>query len=221
MNDALWQKWNANWKWILSVAEKNDWDTSIEIKETVTEEQICELEEEINNKLPEDFRQVLKKYSSRIDFNWYMDGEIEGFEAIFCGGSDGLLWGFDQLSSMYKNYLGWIETCFPNIENTYDKVWHHKIPFLEVGNGDMLAFEIIDDKNEYPVVFLSHEGSDFNGSRLGENFIEFITNWSNVGCIGTDDWTLEIFYDKDANKLMSDSLLINEWKKAVDGVFNK
>lgn len=217
LNELLWNKWKSDWNWILTVAENRNWDyNDIEIKKIITEDQISKLEHEIKIKLPKDFKQVLKEYSSGIYLNWHMDDdEIKGFEAIFCGGSDGILWDFDQLDQMYKNYEDWVKSCFPNPDNEYDKIWHNKIPFLGVGNGDIIAFDIIEGKSEYPVVFLSHDGSDFHGNRLAENFIEFITNWSNIGCVGTEDWILEIFYDFENQKLMTNSPVIDEWKQAL------
>jgi len=215
LNKTLWNKWQSDWSWIMSVAESRNWDYSeLVIQEPVSLEEIKALEENLNIELPSDFKHVLCEYSSGVDFNWHMDGdEIESFEAIFCGGSDGILWDFSQLERMYKNYKDWIKVCFPDPNNEYDKIWYDKIPFLEVGNGDIIAFDAMEAG--YPVVFLSHDGSDFHGSRLAGNFIEFITNWSNIGCVGTEDWILEIFYDSDSKKLMNESTIIDEWKQAL------
>lgn len=79
----------------------------------------------------------------------------------------------------------------------------------------MIAFDIIEGKERYPVVFLSHDGSDFHGSCLAGNFIEFITNWSNIGCVGTKDWGLEIFYDFENKKMMNNAPIIDKWKQAL------
>lgn len=79
----------------------------------------------------------------------------------------------------------------------------------------MIVFDRVSTENGCPVIFLSHDGSDFHGSHLADSFIEFITNWSNIGCVGTEDWILEIFYDSDSKKLMSESSVINEWKQAL------
>lgn len=217
LNKTLWNKWQSDWSWIMSIAETRNWDYSkIVIKDPIALEEIKTLEKSLDIELPSDFKHVLCEYSSGIDLNWHMDDdEIESFEAIFCGGSDGILWDFSQLDRMYKNYLDWVAKCFPDPNNEYDKIWHNKIPFLEVGNGDMIVFDRVSTENGCPVIFLSHDGSDFHGSHLADSFIEFITNWSNIGCVGTEDWILEIFYDSDSKKLMSESSVINEWKQAL------
>lgn len=217
MDKALWTKWKNDWDFMISVAEKKDWDYSEpEIKKAVSEEEIAALEKELGVIYPFDFKQILTEYASAVHFNWHMDeDEIEGFESLFCGGSDGLLWDFKYLKPFYESYLGWIKQCFADPSDEYNKVWHNKIPFLEVGNGDRIAFDIPDDEGNCPIIFLSHDGSDFHGSRLAANFIDFITRWSNIGCIGTEDWQLEVFYDFDQKILMDDSSVIDEWKKCL------
>lgn len=212
LNKTLWNKWQSDWSWILSIAESRNWDyNELVIKEPISLEEIKTLEGNLCIELPSDFKHVLCEYSSGIDFHWHMDGnEIESFEAVFCGGSDGILWDFFQLERMYKNYL---DNCFLDSNDECDKIWHNKIPFLEVGNGDIIAFDAMEAG--YPVIFLSHDDSDFHGSHLADNFVEFITNWSNIGNVGTEDWILEIFYDSDNKKMMNESSIINEWKQAL------
>jgi hypothetical protein len=63
------------------------------------------------------------------------------------------------------------------------------------------------------VVYLDHEGSDFNGCRLGLNFVDFITRWSNLGC--PDPLIRDLFHDSDQNLLMDSGQIVENWKRWV------
>ena len=34
---------------------------------------------------------------------------------------------------------------------------------------------------------------NFHGQILGENFIDFMNKWTQLGCVGTEDWQFEPF----------------------------
>jgi hypothetical protein len=70
----------------------------------------------------------------------------------------------------------------PASDGEWCRVWRNKTPFMEVGNGDYIAFDVSQGDEHCPVIYLDHEGDEFGGSRLGLNFIDFITRWSNLGC---------------------------------------
>jgi len=215
MNKEVWNEWISRIEWILEIAKKRNWDYSdLTIKKPISEKAFEILEKELNLEYPKDFKEVLTKYSSGILMDWQIEGEETAgeFREIFCGAGRGYLWDFDTLRDDYKNIKGWITECFSNPEDEYDKIWYNKIPFLDVPNGDVIAF---GDKtgNGNQVVYLSHDGSDFHGQILGDNFIDFIDKWTQLGCIGTEDWQFEPFYDYDTKKLLSDKSVLDKWIK--------
>ncbi len=219
MNSKLWDEWIKNLKWIHEIAKKRGWDyDDIVIKEPLYEKQVEELETKLNIKYPTDFKKILTEYSSGIHFSWQMRGEKANgeYRGVFCGGGDGYLWNFESLEELYKDYISWVENCFPNIEDEYDKIWHNKIPFLHVPNGDFIVFDVVEPMETSPIIYLSHEGDDFHGSCLANSFIEFITKWTNIGCVGTEDWQLEVFYDVDNKTLKGEGLIIDHWKQWLE-----
>jgi cell wall assembly regulator SMI1 len=218
MDKAIWDKWVRDWNWILMIAKKRNWDHDpLLIKPPVKLSQITQLEKELGINYPSAFKTVLTEYASGVRFGWQIEGEeTEGeFKGVFCGCGRGYLWDFGTLKDDYENYIKQLEG-FPNIDDEYDRVWHNKIPFLDVPNGDTIAFDIAKGLENSAVVYLSHEGDDFHGSRLGENFIEFITRWSNLGCIGTEDWQYEPFYDSEKRKLRDHAPVIERWKQWLE-----
>ena len=96
---------------------------------------------------------------------------------------------------MKKSRKGWEEDVYPNYNNEYDRVWHNKMAFHQVGNGDYIAIEL-EPENYGKVVYLSHDGSENHGLYIADNFKEFLMNYAAVGCTGGDDWQWEPFYTK-------------------------
>ena len=221
MNNAIWGQWLKNWNWILDITKKRDWDVKdLIIKPTISLAEINEIENELGILYPVEFKTVLTEYSSGVMLNWQIEHEEneEEFRQVFCGGGWGQLWDIEILRESYNGYVGWITECFPNIDDEYDKIWHNKAPILRVPNGDMIAFDIFEKMENCPVIYLSHDGSDFHGHRPAENFIDFISRWSNIGCVGTEDWQFEPFYDHQNMTLMGKGKVIDRWKQWLEVV---
>jgi hypothetical protein len=219
MDNTLWAEWLKNWNWILAIAKRRNWDVKeLVIKPTVSISEIEEIERELGILYPTEFKTILTKYSSSVMLNWQIEHEeTEGeFRQVFCGGGWGQLWDFEILRENYDGYMGWVTECFPNPEDEYDRIWHNKVPILRVPNGDMIVLDTFEKKENCPVIYLSHDGSDFHGHRLGENFIDFISRWSNIGCVGTEDWQYEPFYDYENMTLKDSGEVIARWKKWLE-----
>lgn len=56
--------------------------------------------------------------------------------------------------------IDWEEECFNNEDDEYDAVWHHKLGFMHVPNGDMIAFDVKKSETNPPVVYLSHDDGE-------------------------------------------------------------
>jgi len=215
MEKALWEKWVSDWNWIMAIARKRNWQTRpLEIKPPIDITEIILLEENIGIRYPEEFKYVLANYSSGVYFKWQMKDEEpeDELKCVFSGGGRGCLWDFSFLKNDFDNYTGWVTKCFSNPEDPYDKMWQNKVPFLDVPTGDVIAFDTSESAIESPIIYLSHDGADFHGKRLAKNFIDFITQWSNLGCVGTEDWQFEPFYDYEKMELMGTGPQIDRWK---------
>lgn len=157
------------------------------IDEPVSPERIIEVEEQLEIVLPVSFKKVLKEFSGNFSLRWFLPEEMERpneFIEIFCGTPH---WSLELLSHLEEEHIKCIENVFPNSEDEYDVVWHNKLVFCEVGNGDYLAFDI--NKNEdAPIVYLSHSDGEGHGYKIANNFVEFIDNWSRLGFVGCEDW---------------------------------
>ena len=170
------------------------------IEKPATEEEIKAVEAKLGYTLPPHFREVLLENTAHLDFYWSIyeflekneDFLPEGLVEIFRGQ---LLFGLDLLLDYEDDRKGWVKEVYPDYNNEYDRVWHNKMSFHQVGNGDYIAIEL-EPENYGKVVYLSHDGSENHGLYIASNFKEFLMNYAAIGCIGGEDWQWEPFYTK-------------------------
>ena len=170
------------------------------IEKPATEEEIKAVEEQLGYTLPPHFREVLLENTAHLEFWWDIDDIIDEEDIslpdklaeIFRGK---LLFGLDLLLDYEEDRQDWEGEVYPNSDKEYDRVWHNKMSFFQVGNGDYIAIEL-EPENYGKVVYLSHDGSENHGLYIADNFKEFLMNYAAVGCTGGEDWQWEPFYTK-------------------------
>ena len=170
------------------------------IEKPATEEEIKAVEAKLGYTLPPHFREVLLENTTHLEFGWDIDDIIDEEDIslpdklaeIFRGK---LLFGLDLLLDYEEDRQDWEGEVYPNSDKEYDRVWHNKMSFFQVGNGDYIAIEL-EPENYGKVVYLSHDGSENHGLYIADNFKEFLMNYAAVGCTGGEDWQWEPFYTK-------------------------
>ena len=170
------------------------------IEKPATEEEVKAVEAKLGYTLPAHFREVLLENTADLEFWWDIDDIIDEEDIslpdklaeIFRGK---LLFGLDLLLDYEEDRQDWEGEAYPNSDKEYDRVWHNKMSFFQVGNGDYIAIEL-EPENYGKVVYLSHDGSENHGLYIADNFKEFLMNYAAVGCTGGEDWQWEPFYTK-------------------------
>lgn len=160
---------------------------ALSIEEPATEKEVAILEGKLGFELPLSLREVLLGFSKKVEFRWFMpEGyEFEGdLSQIFSGERH---WSLDWVAQFNEDKNGWIDEVFPNKEDPYDMIWHNKLAFHEVGNGDYLAIDLSTPGYE-PVVYLSHDDGGGHGVEMAKDFKEFVFLSSRLGCVGAEDW---------------------------------
>jgi len=148
---------------------------------------ILEIEMKLNYKLPDDFKNILITTTSHCEFKWFLPENFplpNNLKNIFCGE---LHWGIDFIIPFNEDKDLWIKKVFPNVEDEYDKVWHNKFVFQEVGNGDYISIDLLPH-NYGKVIYLSHDDGEGHGFIMANSFSELIINWTKLGCVGGEDW---------------------------------
>lgn len=172
------------------------------------------LEEKLGFSIPHSFKDVLIEFSGKVEFRWFfpegykLEGELN---EIFCGERH---WSLEWIYEFNESKNGWVEECFPNKEDPYDVVWHDKLAFHEVGNGDYLAIDL-KDPNREPVVYLSHDDGEGHGVELAENFKEFLFVTSRLGCVGGEDWQLLPFIEKGRSVINADCTNAKKFREVL------
>jgi len=188
--DAELKKW---YKQYVEIACKGDLQYFIfEKKEKATQSEIISVEAHLQNKLPASMKEFFLTYRKYLHLRTNLSQEVCDslpFELrqIF---SAELLLSLEDLIEYNKDYAGWIASCFNDENNTYDKVWHNKLPFIHVPNGDYIALDLLDDSDEKRVVYLSHDDGEGHGYTLGKSFYEFLKSYVSIGCCGSEDWQM-------------------------------
>ena len=179
--------------------------SQVKIEVAASPQQIAQCENQLGCKLPESFKQVLVAFSSALYFRWVFPddfqlvGELDG---IFSGM---LHWDLGLLKEINDNKNAWITKVFSDPENDYDKIWHHTLAFYEVGNGDFIAFDLVENSSDACVIYLSHDDGQGHGYKLADNFIDFLEKWSSVAFVGGEDWQWLSFTSNAQSGLLPES----------------
>ena len=136
----------------------------------------------------------------------------EELDGIFSGN---LHWGTKFIVDFNKDKDGWIKEVFPNPNDDYDKIWHNKFVFQEVGNGDYLGIDMNDD-NYGKVVYLSHDDGEGHGYIMANNFEELLNNWSKIGFVGAEDWQWLPFVENSNSGILPDCSNARKWKELIE-----
>ena len=155
-----------------------------------SEKAVAELERSLGVGLPPSLRQVLLEYSGELSFAGELPKTLELPQELRELFSVCIELSLDGILNAEESRQGWVKEVFPNPDDSYDKVWHNKLGFMEVGNGDVLAFDLDDSADDKRVVYLSHDDGDGHGRVLGKNFGEFMENLIAVGGCGMEDWQI-------------------------------
>jgi hypothetical protein len=167
------------------------------------------IEISIGTPLPSKVREFASEVSRRIAFHWYLPDSLElphSLRGIFGGGLD-----FDvhKIPKHENSRAGWQAACFPDLANSYDQVWHHKLAFHEVPNGDYLAFD-----SDGRVVYLSHDDGEGHGYIIASSFPDLLVRWIPLGCPG-GDWQWMPFVSSRHSGINPDSQNAKQWLQMI------
>lgn len=175
---------------ILKIEGEVDFD---HFNEPATEEEVQAIETQLGFTLPISFRNALLTISSHVFFYWQLPDDMEFEEPnheIFSGHME---WDLHTFLELKKRNEELVENIFNDVTDEYDEIWKNKLPFLPIGNGDYLAFDMQQGTHDAPIVYLSHDGSENHGLRIADNFFELLEKWSQLGFVGAEDWQWEQF----------------------------
>jgi len=184
------------------------------IEEPATQDEITYVEKQLGLDLPTSLKEVLLEFSKKVEFRWFMADEFElgsPFSEIFSGDRH---WSLEWLILFNNAKDNWKNEVFPNKDDSYDVIWHNKLAFHEVGNGDYLAIDLSEPDKE-PIVYLSHDDGEGHGVELARNFKDFLFLTSRIGCVGGEDWQWLPFIENGKQYLNPDSQNAAKFREAL------
>src|SRR5262249_30387477 len=220
--DTRYSHWSKRWD-DLAIASKQHVATGRWLEGSVMqprffvcpsarEEEVLDVESRLRIRLPRSFRDVILNYSAEVDIEWQLPdgGEHTGeFSKIYAGECR---WSLESLPDLVESHQILIDSAFTDPTDDYDRVWWNKLPFLKVGNGDMVAIDTAIEGAE-PVVYLSHEDGPGHGVWLGSSFADYIERLSLIGCPGAEDWQWIPFVDGPRSLLLPSSPKGLAWRE--------
>ncbi|MVO15284.1 SMI1/KNR4 family protein [Parasedimentitalea huanghaiensis] len=195
MSDFQYRNLGSCWEETLKSIDRFGGEVEdLVIERAATQDEVQQVESNLGHRLPESFRRMLTGFSKSVEMTWSLPEELEladPFSEIFRGN---IHWSLDQLEKLESARQDWIRECFPNPSDPYDRVWHNKLVFYEIENGDFISLDL-SATHHGEVVYLSHDDGQGHGVRLAKSFDDFIHSWSMLAGVGGEDWQWLPFYD--------------------------
>lgn len=211
-----YNNWKNRWeKTLIAIERLGGESRGLIISKPASEEEIAAVEKTLGYELPKTFREIILRFASSVEFGWELNDCIElpqEFDGIFAGEC---IWSLKNLLEIESERKEWVDECFSNPEDKYDRVWHNKLAFMTVGNGDKIAFDLEKYPEYTPIVYLSHDDGEGHGCILGKDFIDFIDRWTLIGCPGTEDWQIIPFAEDNINGINPNCDNALKWKKLI------
>ncbi len=200
---------------IKSAYESIGAETELIVEKAASIEEVEEVEKRIKRKIPVQMKDFFLKYSKKCEFSAWLPDDFELPDELNEIFSATFLISLEELEDAENARNGWEEECFNNEDDEYDAVWHHKLGFMNVPNGDVIAFDVKENEINPPVVYLSHDDGEGHGYILGKDFNTYFEQLLLVGACGNEDWQMLPFCLDAQSGIVSDCENAKEYRKII------
>jgi hypothetical protein len=172
------------------------------VQSTLTESELTDIASKVDKRIPQELAQFWLTGSQHSNCS-YLCGDAKSeivpqvetifgsFQEIYGGAS---FINATDLPQHLLNCRDWAQETWV-AEYPQDKAfWLNSVPFVEMNNGDYLALDVTEGRDNPPVVYLSHDDESFI---IAESFTDFLTHWERLCYIGPEIWMLENFRSED------------------------
>lgn len=190
-------------------------DVNFKLEEPATESEIKQIEEQIGMPLPKDLREFFLHFSKECELSVFLPEDFKlpaELRNIF---SACFIISLDEVTVAEASRKGWIENCFPDENDEYDRIWHNKLGIMTVGNGDVIALDIGENPENPSVIYLSHDDGEGHGYILGETFSKYFESLLFVGACGNEDWQMLPFCDDKKSGINPDCKNAETYRKLI------
>ena len=182
---------------------------NFEIGEPVSRELIDEIERKYGVPFPADFVRFLTTIAGKVDISWgiYTDDWFKrGQQLPFnCPDNGRLYWDAEQY------FRGEIEWYTQNPRNL--PFLHQKLLLSQVGNGDLILFDLAPAESKKPIVYCSHD-ADYEGlPQVAACFENYVESLLKLGLVGDDFYNLEPFLNFETGSIDAEQPNAVAWRK--------
>jgi len=214
------ERLHTNWTRIAAALERKgagdghqagEGSPRVEIAPPAPRALVDSVETELGVTLPQSFRDVVTKVSGNATISWQLPegkGPPKPLHEVFSGECS---WDLQGLPELYARYREWRDDLESDPTDEYSAVWHGKIPFMAVPNGDYMTIDIASP-GEQAVVYVSHDDGRGHGYRLGSTFADYLERCAALACVGSEDWQWLPFTEGPDSLLLPDSENAKQWR---------
>lgn len=197
---------------IIKTLESQSFDTrQFVFGPCASESELIEVETFLGHEIPQGFRNILRFVSAHVEFQWFAPPVRSFPEPFSHHRSGGLHWSLAKLREFHQDKANWINIVFKDPHDEYDRVWHNKLVFQAVGNGDYLAIDL-DPRSLGQIVYLSHDDGWGHGYVMAESFLDLIKRWVPLACVGAESWHWHLFTNSELTPIDPTSETANNWR---------
>lgn len=227
MSVKLWKAILDSCNWCCDVAQQlNEKPVRPKASKPISSQQLQTLRKKVGQQLPTEFEQVLLKFAGKFQCYWALPEPTVFLNSVQPNRKDLLVTlaqeskgGGDCLwdVKLIKNFVSEAKK-----NNDFARWLHYQdgsfgfLPFLSVGDGDLIGFDMRSGHKHCPVVYLCHDDAKRHATKIGDNFIDFLANWASLGFIGPDFSEFEPFLNRRLKKLSGGGTAAKRWRKSME-----
>lgn len=213
--DKIFSKILETVKDLRSIIKKRNWELiqDLIVEKPATEKELEKVEKLIGKNIPDDFKKLFR-YSKHLEFCYQFDEKMppelrEGF-------SGEISWDLNKLVDLIDYYEDWLDASLDSEYNDEqaiiitEKMGNNRFPFMSVSNGDI----IVMGNSLSEIIYLSHEGDEMHGKKLGENLWDFLEFHCKIGFAGPEGWQFQPYYDFKEDLMKTEGEIVDifiEW----------
>lgn len=201
-----------------------EWGVTVSTEPPISEADADRLAAELPLGLPAPLRALYVEGAGKFDcrYSWSprpkMLKEVERVfphQYSFYGGPSFI--GWSELANMHGIHDWWDEWDAPATKKQENgrKIWRQTVPFIGVGNGDVLGLHVTGESDVYPVVYLCHDCEEDPVVPVSPSFNEFLCEWEKLCYVGPEIWLLSRFLGR-GKALSGDGIKARKWREILN-----
>lgn len=175
--------------------------SEVSVQPPLIEPELIEIAKKIDMQIPQELANFWLNGSRHCECTYFCEDVkseiVFQIEAIF--GSFQEIYGgasFIDAADLPQHLLNckdWAEETWVAEHPQNKSFWINSVPFIEMNNGDYLALNTLEEKDNPPVIYLSH---DDESSLIANSFTDFFGDWEQLCYVGPEIWMLQNFRDE-------------------------